>query len=82
MKKGFFKRFTSTLIAGIMLLNSNPIPMPSFADTDTQGIGIYNHVMTTAETTETEYVLKFYKTGGTDENPIYEPVRLTSEIDF
>ncbi len=66
MYKSTYNRFTSVFVAFVMLLTTNALPISVFADASTQGVGIYNHVMTTQDATDTKYVVRFYKKGGTE----------------
>ena len=81
MKKASLKDLQQLSLQVLWFRTSPPVPMPSLAD-DNQGVGIYNNVMTSAETAETEYVLKFYRTMGTEETSTYSLVELPSAINI
>jgi len=59
MKNRLLNRLTSAATALIMFVNASMFDALVVSEGD--GVGIYNHVMTSDKTTKTEYVLTFYK---------------------
>ena len=60
MRNRFFKSVISVVLVLAILFTSNSLLLHVFAEELPVGVGIYNHVMTDADTANTKYIVRFY----------------------
>lgn len=62
MRKRFFKRILSFFLVLTLLFTSDSLFLCAFSvEEPLDGVGIYNHVMTSEDSVNTKYIVKFYR---------------------